>query len=94
MSEERRKDLSLASKYREHRDGQGPSLRLGDFMDVSHSFVEAYTRMLQAGMPRDSIAVAMLGATINVYELFGLRAELPGLLRELAEEIENNPLVN
>ena len=94
MSEQHKKDLGMASTFREHREGNGPSLKLGDFMDVSNSFVEAYTRMLQSGMPQDSIAAAMLGATVNVYEMFGLRMELPELLREVADEIESNPLAS
>lgn len=95
MSEIVKKSASLASKFQDYRAGGDASpAHFTDFVDISHSFVSAYSRMLKAGMPHDSIAVAMLGATLNVYEMFGLKAELPGLLRELAEEIENSPMVN
>ena len=92
MTDSFKKPNSLALKFQDYRSGNDGTAHFSEFMDVSNSFVSAYSRLLGSGMPTDSIALAMLGATLNFYEMFGLRAELPHLLRELAEEIENNPL--
>jgi hypothetical protein len=46
------------------------------------------------GSPASEIAWAMLGATLNIYEMFGLRNELPSLFRNLADEIEMDAKIN
>jgi hypothetical protein len=60
----------------------------GDFAEVTDLFMEGYARFSKLGWPDQTIALAMLGATINLYDLFGMRGELPGILRNLADRIE------
>lgn len=68
------------------------SLHFSDFAEVADSFVEGYAKFSELGLPDQTIALAMLGATINIYEMFGKRAELPALFRALADKIEENNL--
>ncbi|WP_068084537.1 hypothetical protein [Novosphingobium rosa] len=65
-----------------------------DFSEVAQVFTDSYARLIHNGSPATEIARAMLGATLNVYEMFGLRAELPGLFRNLADEIEMDTKLN
>ncbi|MFT4056786.1 MAG: hypothetical protein QM681_19935 [Novosphingobium sp.] len=59
-----------------------------DFAPVSHQLATIYGRLAERGLPASTVAVAMLGATVNFYECFGLSAELPGQLRALADLME------
>jgi hypothetical protein len=59
-----------------------------DFVEVTDLFMEGYARLSKLGMSDQTIALAMLGATANLYTLFGMRSELPGVLRSLANRIE------
>lgn len=65
-----------------------------DFADVAQAFTEGYAKLIHNGSPASEIAMAMLGATLNIYEMFGLRAELPGLFRSLADRIETDGRAN
>lgn len=65
-----------------------------DFSEVVQAFTDSYARIIHNGSPASDIAMAMLGATMNVYEMFGLRAELPGLFRSLADQIETEKRIN
>ncbi|WP_206244420.1 hypothetical protein [Novosphingobium terrae] len=65
-----------------------------EFAEVAQVFTDSYTRLIRNGSPASEIAWAMLGATLNVYEMFGLRGELPGLFRNLADEIEMDTKIN
>lgn len=64
------------------------SLHFNDFAEVSDALMEGYTRFACNGLPGHTVALAMLGATVNVYTMFGMEDELPGLLRALADLIE------
>jgi hypothetical protein len=64
------------------------SLHFSDFVDVTDSLMEGYARFSKLGLPDRTIALAMLGATINLYGLFGMRGDLPDLFRSLADKIE------
>jgi hypothetical protein len=59
------------------------------FVEVSRTFVESYSSLVSAGLPPDAIAQAMMGATVNFYEMFGMSADLPEVLRAVADEIES-----
>ncbi|MBF7014536.1 hypothetical protein HWN72_23785 [Novosphingobium sp. HR1a] len=59
-----------------------------DFAPVSHQLAATYARLAERGLPASTVAVAMLGATVNFYECFGLSAELPEQLRALADLVE------
>ena len=67
------------------------SLLISDFEDVAESFVKGYSRFLKLGIPGSTIGLAMLGATINFYSMFGIRDELPDLFRSLADKMEDDP---
>ena len=58
------------------------------FESVSQDFLQGYQRLVEKGMLPVTVASAMLGATINLYEMFGMRADLPGMLRTMADRLE------
>ena len=66
------------------------SLLISDFEEVAESFVKGYSRFLKLGIPGSTIGLAMLGATINFYSMFGIRDELPGLFRSLADKMDGD----
>ena len=61
-----------------------------DFLAVSESMMSGYAKFAALGMPRNSIALAMLGGAINLYQMFSLQAELPTLLRSIADFMESD----
>lgn len=65
------------------------SLHFSDFLEVCDAFVKGYSKFERTGVPGPAVALAMLGASLNMFDLFGIRHELPELLRGLAEKIEN-----
>ena len=66
------------------------SPNFNEFAEVSNSFVEGYARFVSLGIPSQTIGLAMLGATVNIYDLFGMGRELPDLLRTLADKLEDD----
>lgn len=67
-------------------DEDSPHFR--EFQEVSGNFMRGYKRFIDLGFPKETIGLAMLGATINMYKMLEIRRELPDLLRKLAEKIE------
>jgi len=69
------------------------SVHFEEFLEISESMMNGYARFVKLGLPGPMIALAMLGATVNLYEMFDMRDELPELLRALANRLEdqNNP---
>jgi hypothetical protein len=61
------------------------------FAQVSRTFLSSYNDLVTEGLPPESVAFAMMGATVNFYKLFGMSAELPELLRALADSVQNDP---
>lgn len=59
-----------------------------DMVEVSDLLMAGYARFARHGMPREMIGFAMLGATINLYDIFGMQANLPRVLRGLADHID------
>ena len=59
--------------------------------EVSRALATGYARLAERGIPPEMVTVAMLNATVNVFSMFEKRTELPSLLRELADTIENEP---
>jgi hypothetical protein len=59
------------------------------FEGVSRDFLRGYRRLVEDGMLPVTVASAMLGATINLYEMFGMEADLPGMLRTMADRLEH-----
>ncbi|MGF7153230.1 hypothetical protein GGR40_000972 [Novosphingobium gossypii] len=60
------------------------------FALVSQQLTASYARLSAMGMPQHAVATAMLGATVNLYECFGMTAELPAVLRALADRLEQS----
>lgn len=69
----------------------GEPLPYGAFVDVSHTFLAGYRGLVNNGLAPESIAPAMLGAAVNFYEMFGMAADLPQLLRAVADRVECEP---
>lgn len=59
-----------------------------DFAPVSQQLVASYAKIAQLGLPANTVAAAMLGATLNFYKAFGMSKELPDMLRTMADMIE------
>ena len=64
------------------------SLHFSDFVEAAETFVDSYSKFVRQGMPGPTVALAMLGATLNMYDMFGKKGELPDLLRMVADKIE------
>ena len=61
-----------------------------DFLEISDSMMEGYARFIRLGLPGQTIGLAMLGATINLFDLFDMGEDLPHLLRGLADKLEED----
>ena len=61
------------------------------FADVSRSFLAGYRGLVTNGLAPESVAAAMLGATVNFYEMFGMSEALPDVLRAVADRMECEP---
>lgn len=69
----------------------GKVLSYPAFAEVSRAFVAGYCDLVASGMAPQSVATAMLGATVNFYSMFGMADELPELLRAMADRLECTP---
>lgn len=69
-------------------DGLHPTQALEDFSEISRNFLDGYARLVGVGLQPESIGLAMIGATINLYALFEMSNDLPELLREVAAQLE------
>ncbi|CCA91954.1 hypothetical protein PP1Y_AT10257 [Novosphingobium sp. PP1Y] len=65
-----------------------------DFVEVAESLMDGYAKLIKNGSPASTVALAMLGATLNMYEMLGMRSELPSLLRTVADQIESENRMN
>ncbi|WFL75957.1 hypothetical protein P7228_08020 [Altererythrobacter arenosus] len=63
-----------------------------DLVEVSDSLMAGYARFIRQGLPGEMVGAAMLGATVNLYDIFEMRDSLPHLLRSLADRIEQAAL--
>lgn len=70
------------------------SLHFTDFAHVSEGMMDGYAHFVRLGMPGHTVALAMLGGALNLYDMFGLRATLPDLLRSVADQLESATDVN
>lgn len=64
------------------------SMQFRDLAEVSDALMAGYARFVRQGMPCEMVGYAMLGATLNLYEIFGMQAGLPQLLRAAADKVE------
>lgn len=70
------------------------ALHFSDFANVSEGMMDGYAHFVRLGMPGHTVALAMLGGALNLYDMFGLRATLPELLRSVADQLESGSDVN
>jgi len=73
---------------------QNSSLHFSDFSEISETMMSGYARFVKLGVPGQTVALAMLGATVNLYRMFEMDDELPDLLRGLASRIEQDGRAN
>ena len=64
------------------------SLDFTDFLDVSNSLLNGYVDIVNKGLPPPKIGLAMLGATVNLYQMFDMEGELVHLLRAVANGLD------
>lgn len=64
-------------------------LHFSEFHDVSQCMLNGYARFTEMGLPGQTVALAMLDATVNLYQLFDMHDDLPELLRAVALRIES-----
>lgn len=66
------------------------SIPFRDLAEVSESLMAGYARLVERGHPREAVGAAMMGGLVNLYNMFDMQADLPGLLRVLADRIEHD----
>ena len=54
--------------------------------------LEGYRKLVGEGFPPGTVAFAMLGATVNLYQMFGITQSLPDTLRAIADRIEEGTI--
>ena len=69
-------------------------VHFSEYSAVMQLLLNGYAELVTSGRPDQTIARAMMGATLNFYEMFGLSGELPHLLRSLADRIEHEASIN
>ena len=70
------------------------SIPFRELTGVSESLLGGYARLAERGMPSEAVGAAMMGALMNLYRMFEMEADLPGLLRVLADRIEHGSSEN
>lgn len=73
---------------------ENSSIPFAEFQEISESMMNSYARFVKVGLPGQTVALAMLGATVNLYQMFDMDEELPPLLRGLATWLENEQKAN
>lgn len=73
---------------------ENTSLHFTDFQEISESMMNGYARFVKLGLPGQTVALAMLGATVNLYQMFDMHDDLPDLLRGLATRLEGDQITN
>ena len=79
---------SLLSFLRDILESKGTEIDFKVFSSVSERFVKEYKQLQRHGMPGQTIAIAMLCATMNMFSLLGNEQDLPQILRELADLLD------
>ncbi|ARU16715.1 hypothetical protein [Croceicoccus marinus] len=60
------------------------------FAHVSKRMLDGYSLLVSSGFRPDAIGMAMLGATVNFYDMLGMREVLPNILRSMADSIDSD----
>lgn len=59
------------------------------FAHVSKRMLDGYSLLVSNGFRPEAIGMAMLGATVNFYDMLGMRDVLPTILRSIADSIDH-----
>jgi len=70
------------------------TIHFSDYAAITQTMLDGYVELVRKGKPDQAIALAMMGATLNFYEMFGMLEDLPDFLRSLADRIEDDSLPN
>lgn len=73
-------------------DGTNPPFEA--FAHVSKRMLDGYSLLVQSGFRPEAIGMAMLGATVNFYDMLGMREVLPNILRSIADSIDSDDAVH
>ena len=60
------------------------------FAHVSKRMLDGYSLLVSSGFRPEAIGMAMLGATVNFYDMLGMRDVLPTILRSMADSIDSD----
>ena len=60
------------------------------FAHVSKRMLDGYSLLVSSGFRPEAIGLAMLGATVNFYDMLGMRDRLPDILRAMADSIDTD----
>jgi hypothetical protein len=66
----------------------GDQLQSEEMMAVANDLLRGYLALTERGYHPRTVAMAMMGATVNLFDVLDLNAELPPLLRAIAERVD------
>ena len=90
MGRDKKKSKKAVEGFKHLMSDQNSSLHFSDFSEISETMMNGYARFVKLGLPGQTVALAMLGATVNLYRMFEIDDQLPDLLRGLATSIEQD----
>jgi hypothetical protein len=70
------------------RSPEDDELQSQEMMTVANDLLRGYLALTQRGYHPRTVAMAMMGATINLFDVLDLNRELPSLLRAIADRVE------
>ena len=85
-----RRVQELLSDDQELSSDHNGEIEFREFSALSVRFFHEYKELMASGLPGQTITLAMLGATLNMYRLFGASEKLPQVLRGIADMIDAN----
>ncbi|WP_230291974.1 hypothetical protein [Croceicoccus sp. Ery5] len=74
--------------------GDGGTPPFEAFAHVSKRMLDGYSLLVSSGFRPEAIGMAMLGATVNFYDMLGMRDVLPDILRSMADSIDSDDAVH
>ena len=64
------------------------------FSSISERFIAEYKEIQELGLPGQTVAFAMLCASVNMYALTGSQKVLPQVLRQLADLLDEDKITH
>ncbi|GGD72155.1 hypothetical protein [Croceicoccus mobilis] len=74
--------------------GDGTTPPFEAFAHVSRRMLDGYSLLVSSGFKPEAIGMAMIGATVNFYDMLGMREVLPNILRSIADSIDSDDAVH